>query len=289
MAKSRRRRDKRARRKALKGGNSAASGSNTPHEDSEAAKPQDASLLLRRRPKPADQYTGPISFLRVYAKHLRRYLMTGMLVWVPLIVTIWVSWWLIKTVGLNLEAFIERLVLRVNAVGFRVPSLHFLTWIHYMPGLGFLSAILLFLTTGFLARYLVTRRIIAFGEAVLGKIPLVNRVYVASQQIRDVFVNREGAVFQQVVLVEYPRRGLSAVGFVTSSERGIVQEASGKNLTAVFVPTTPNPTSGFLLYFPPEELAPLDISVEDAMKMIISGGAFIPGQQVEAESPPKAD
>jgi uncharacterized membrane protein len=111
----------------------------------------------------------------------------------------------------------------------------------------------------------------------VGKIPLISRVYLAVQQIRDVFVNREGAVFQQVVLLEYPRKGIQAVGFVTSDEQGIVQETTGKTLWAVFVPTTPNPTSGFLLYLPPDDLIPLDMSVEDAMKLIVSGGAYIPG------------
>jgi uncharacterized membrane protein len=145
-------------------------------------------------------------------------------------------------------------------------------------GTGLLLCILLFLCTGFLTRYIVGRKIIATGEMIVGKIPLISRVYLAVQQIRDVFVNREGAVFQQVVLLEYPRKGIMAVGFITSSDQGIVQETAGRKLNAVFVPTTPNPTSGFLLYLSPDELTPVDMTVEDAMKLIVSGGAYIPGR-----------
>jgi uncharacterized membrane protein len=118
-----------------------------------------------------------------------------------------------------------------------------------------------------------------WGEYLVGLIPGINRVYIASQQIRDVFVNRQGAVFQEVVMVEYPRPGLMVVGFVTSREQGIVQDALGTKMVAIFVPTTPNPTSGFLLYVPPKELTPLKISVEEAMKLIVSAGAYLPGTQ----------
>jgi len=244
----------------------------------------DMSGIFRRPTDPgATEYTGPITFLKVYLRQLRRHLMTGMLVWVPLIVTMWVLWWLIKTVGFNLERFIERMVGQINVLGERTEALSFLQSFNYTPGLGFLLAILLFLTTGFLTRYLVARRFIASGEQLLIKIPFISRVYLASQQIRDVFVRRDGAVFQQVVLLEYPRPGIVAVGFVTSTEQGVVQQTADLELTAVFVPTTPNPTSGFLLYIPPEDLTELDIGVEDAVKLIISGGAFIPGAKVSEE------
>lgn len=219
-----------------------------------------------------------LPFLKTYFRQLQRYLVTGLLVWIPLIITLWVSWWFIYAVGSRIEGFIKRLVEHLNEFGGRVPSFHFLTEFRYSPGLGFLTAILIFLITGFLTRYLVGRKLIASGEYVVRKIPLISRVYTAVQQIRDVFINREGAVFQEVVLIEYPRPGLLVVGFVTSREQGVVQKSAGRQLTAVFVPTTPNPTSGFLLYVPPEELIPLSISVEEAMKLIVSGGAYLPGE-----------
>lgn len=236
------------------------------------------------------EYNSLSSFMRVYFKQVQRYVMTGVMVWVPLFITIWVSWWFIsKIAGLIAVsmAFVEGYV---NRVGRRVDLLDFLEHFRFDSpvaslGTGFLLCILLFLCTGFLTRYLVGRKIIATGEMLVGKIPLISRVYLAVQQIRDVFVNREGAVFQQVVLLEYPRKGITAVGFVTSDEQGIVQQTTDKTLWAVFVPTTPNPTSGFLLYLSPEELTPMDMSVEDAMKLIVSGGAYIPGFTDPEEAP----
>ena len=228
------------------------------------------------------EYNSFSSFMRVYVKQVQRYVMTGIMVWVPLFITIWVSWWFVSKIAGVISVAMGHVEQYVNRVGERVSELTYLAHFKFdspvaSMGTGFLLCILLFLCTGFLTRYLVGRKIIATGEMLVGKIPLISRVYLAVQQIRDVFVNREGAVFQKVVLLEYPRKGITAVGFVTSDEQGIVQEATGKQLWAVFVPTTPNPTSGFLLYLPPEDLTPLDMTVEDAMKLIVSGGAYIPG------------
>lgn len=219
------------------------------------------------------------SFFRQYVRALRFYLVTGLLVWVPLIVTVWLTWWLFKNVGLGLENLIQNGYAALNEFGERVQGFSFLTGFVYKPGFGFLIALALFLTTGFLTRNLVGRRFINAGERILNRIPIISRFYRAVQQIRDVFVTREGTVFQQVCMVEYPRKGIHAVAFITSREQGIVHDALGKELHAVFVPTTPNPTSGFLLYFPPEEIVPISISVEDAMKLIISGGAYLPSEQ----------
>jgi len=237
------------------------------------------------------EYNGLSSFIRVYFKQVKRYVTTGVMVWVPLFITIWVAWIFISKIALAIRVSMTRVENYVRSVGERVPSLDFLQHFRFdsdfaSMGTGFLLAILLFLCTGFLTRYLVGRKIIETGEMLVGKIPLISRVYLAVQQIRDVFVNREGAVFQQVVLLEYPRKGIIAVGFVTSDEQGVVQKTSGRGLSAVFIPTTPNPTSGFLLYLDPDELTPMDMSVEDAMKLIVSGGAYIPGHNRPAE---KAD
>ncbi len=236
-------------------------------------------LPLRRRRRPKE--TGPKGFVKEFFRHIQRYMVTGLMVWVPLIVTVWVAWWVISNVGFGLERYIEQVLAYLTRLGDRIPSLRFLGFFHYTPGLGFLLAILLFLTTGFFARYLVGQRIIAYGELLVARIPFISRIYIAIQQIRDVFVSRDGTVFQEVVVIEYPRPELFAVGFVTSLEKGIVQRSMRRDLVAVFVPTTPNPTSGFLLYVPPDDLTRLDISVEDAMKLIISGGAFLPGRVEE--------
>lgn len=218
---------------------------------------------------------GFVGFLRRYFRALRFYLVTGVLVWIPLIVTVWLTWWLFTKVGLSLERFIANGFGWLNNLGARY-DISILQGFRYHPGAGFLVATALFLTTGFFARNLIGRRFISYGEKILNRIPLIRNVYRAVKQIRDVFVRRDGAVFQRVCLVEYPRKGVFAVAFVTSDEQGIVQEAVGKNMLSIFLPTTPNPTSGFLLYISEDETTPLPVSVEDAMKLIISAGAYLP-------------
>lgn len=237
--------------------------------------------LRLRKPLPPPK--GLRGFLLRYTRALRRDIVAGMLIWVPLIVTIWVMWWLITYIGFSANAAVEWGVTRLTTVGQRVPVLGFLSYLQYEPWLGFLLALLLFLSTGFVARYFIGRTVIDAAERLVVKVPLISRVYTAAKQIRDTFVNREGNVFQQVVLVEYPRSRVYAIGFITSEAQGIVQEVTRDHLTAVFVPTTPNPTSGFLLYVPTKELIILPISIEDAMKMTISGGAFTPERTSEAK------
>ena len=217
-------------------------------------------------------------FLRVYMRQLRRYVITGMLVWVPFIITLWVSWYLIVTFGFGIESFIQRLVLRINDLGYRFPAFGFLTHIQYYRGLGLLTSFLLFLVTGFLTRYLVMRQVISAGEGIVNRIPIASKVYKASQQIRDVFTAREGGVIQRVVVVEYPSPGMYALGFVISTTtRGAVAQAMGKELIPVFMIFTP-PTAGFLVNFEKEKVTPIDITTEDAMKLMMSGGAFEPAQ-----------
>lgn len=238
---------------------------------------------------PISERSGLVNFIRAYFRQMQRYVTTGVMVWVPLFITIWVSWLFISKITEMIKFSMDHVESYVNQLGTRFPTLDFLEHFRFDSpvaslGTGFLLAVLLFLCTGFLTRYLVGRKIIALAEWLVGKIPLISRVYLAVQQIRDVFVNREGAVFQQVVLIEYPRKGVLGVAFVTSSDQGVIQHTAGAEYLSVFVPTTPNPTSGFLLYLNPDEVTPLDMSVEDAMKLIVSGGAYIPDSKKPEKS-----
>lgn len=213
---------------------------------------------------------------------------TGLLIWVPLIITLWVSWIVLDKLVFGIERLIRTAILAVNALALEYPALGFLVPIRYRFGFGVLAVILLFMATGYLTRYIIGQRLIAFGERLVRFIPFINRVYQAVVQIRDVFVSREGAVFQKVCLVQYPRQGMLAVAFVTASEQGLIQEVAGRELVAVFVPTTPNPTSGYLVYLPSHEIQLLDITVEEAMKLIVSGGAYFPaGRGPAAVAPPE--
>ena len=221
-------------------------------------------------------------FFSEWWSQLWRYLVTGLLVWIPLIITLWVSWFFINKLTLGVEGLIRTIVTTLNSVGDRYEPLRFLSFIRYRFGLGFLISLALFLSTGFLTRYLVGRKIIALGERILERIPFIRRVYKAVQQIRDTFVGRQGAVFQRVCLVRFFHPDLQMIGFVTSMDNPMIRKATGTDLTAVFVPTTPNPTSGYLFYLRTEDIIILDMTVEEAMKCIVSGGTYLPNARASA-------
>jgi len=129
---------------------------------------------------------------------------------------------------------------------------------------------------GYLSKYLLGRIFISTMEKVLGKVPFLNTVYRSVQQIVETFGRENRAVFKEVCLVEYPRKGCYALGFITADTSSHIREKVEGELIYVFVPTTPNPTSGFLLLVPQDEIHRLDVSVGDGMKMLISGGAVVP-------------
>jgi uncharacterized membrane protein len=209
-----------------------------------------------------------------------RTMVAGLLVWVPLLITVWLMSFLINRFVFGAERQLKNMIDYLQAwaekLEGRYPPLALLEFIDYKYGMGIVLVICLFLGTGILTRHLIGRKIIALGERVVHFIPIVNRIYRAVQQIRDTFMNRQGAVFQAVCLVAYPRPGMLAVAFVTCNDQELIKELTGQRLIAVFVPTTPNPTSGYLIYVPPQDITYLDISIEDAMKLIVSAGAYVP-------------
>ncbi len=191
-------------------------------------------------------------------KYLRRYFFTGLLVLVPTAVTGWLVWKIFITIDNLIEPFQKKF-----------PLID-------IPGIGFVIVLLLILITGFLAGNLVGRRVIAGGERLLNRLPLIRRIYTASKELSEVFLGEKKTAFQRVVLIRYPHRDSFAMAFVTNEGIDYYNKAVGEDLVAVFIPTTPNPTSGFLLMIPKRETFPMDVSVEEAMKMVISGGAFAP-------------
>lgn len=129
---------------------------------------------------------------------------------------------------------------------------------------------------GFFSRYALGKFVFGIGEKLISTIPLVNTVYTTVKQIVDTFSEQQKAIFQKVVMIEYPRPGCYAIGFLTSESRGEIQARTGKEVVNVFVPTTPNPTSGFLLILPREDVTDLEMNIGEGMKLIISGGAVTP-------------
>lgn len=185
---------------------------------------------------------------------IKKYFVAGALVLVPLAVTLWVF----KTIALWSEGFVETfLPIRLKEI----------TLFGYeIPGLGLLLTFLLILLTGILTRLYLGKKLIAIGDWLIHKIPVGRGIYSSMKQLLQAVMLGGGKNFQQVVLVEFPKEGSAMIGFVTG------KNALFPDKISVFVPTTPNPTSGFLLILSPDKVTPLDITPEQAFKLIVSGG-----------------
>ena len=146
---------------------------------------------------------------------------------------------------------------------------------------------------GYGSRFVLGRIILVGLERLLDRVPFINTVYRTVKQIVDTFGQQEKAVFQEVVLIEYPRKRCYVLGFLTSTAMGETQASTGEHIVNVFVPTTPNPTSGFLLMLPEKDITRLQMNIADGMKLIISGGAVIPdpktGDSVSINNPTHAE
>ncbi len=197
-------------------------------------------------------------------KRIRNYFVTGVVVLLPVIVTWQVLVWLFNAV----DGLLRGVVARVFG--------------HSVPGLGLAVTLLVVFMVGLLAANYFGRRLIHYGEAVMRRTPIVRSVYATIRQITDAFVSRDQAAFKHVCLVEYPRRGMYSLGFITSPAPGELGRRTNADLVGVFIPTTPNPTSGFLLYVPRAEVILLDMPVEDGLKAIISGGVVVPREKAPA-------
>lgn len=144
--------------------------------------------------------------------------------------------------------------------------------------------LLLITLLGYLSRYFIAKYVFSLGERFLNNVPIINTVYTSVKQIVQTFSSQNKAVFQKVVLIEFPKEGCHALGFLTGDAKGEVQHKSGDFLQNVFVPTTPNPTSGFLVMIKSEDIQVLDMTVGQGMKLIVSGGAVAPHYPPVSES-----
>jgi uncharacterized membrane protein len=145
-----------------------------------------------------------------------------------------------------------------------------------IPGLGAILAFLVLLTTGILAANLLGKRLVSLYESVLNRIPFVRAVYSGVKHFTEVVFSDSATSFKKVLLIEYPRRGMYCIAFQTSENLREVQDRTNEFVVSVFLPTTPNPTSGFILFVPRQDIIELDMSIEDALKMIISLGVVVP-------------
>tara|TARA_B100001146_G_scaffold149975_1_gene131801 strand:+ start:1894 stop:2535 length:642 start_codon:yes stop_codon:yes gene_type:complete len=194
-------------------------------------------------------------------QRLRNYFLTGLVAAAPVAITIWVAMWFVQSVDSWFAPFIP------NALRELPFSL---------PGLGLIAALLLLTTLGFLTANFFGRAIIGYGESLVDRLPLIRGIYSTLKQIFETVATQSDKNFKSVVLFEYPRKDIWAIGFVTTEAKGEISEKKDNNLLCIFAPTTPNPTSGYLLFVPKEDTVALDMSVEDAAKLIISAGLVIP-------------
>jgi len=146
----------------------------------------------------------------------------------------------------------------------------------HLPGLGIIITLILIFTVGLVTKSYLGKKLVSLGERMVGKIPLVRGIYNALKQLVDAVFSDKGQSFKKAVLIEYPREGLYSIAFVTGVSRGEVQVKTAQKCVNVFVPTTPNPTSGFYIMVPESDAIGLDMSVEEAFTLIISGGIVSP-------------
>jgi uncharacterized membrane protein len=197
---------------------------------------------------------------------IRGYFLAGLLVIVPLGAVIFVISVILRLMDRALSVIPQRFHPEAY-LSFKI------------PGLGLVLFITLVLITGILVKNYVGRRVVDFGEYMVSKIPLVRPLYVAVKQLILAIFGDTHDAFKRVVLVEYPRKGVYSLAFVTARTSGEIQEQVGIKMLSIFLPTTPNPTSGFFLVLPEEDTIPLSMSVEEAFKLLISGGVVEPGKK----------
>ena len=196
-------------------------------------------------------------------KHLRRYLVAGLLVWIPLGVTIFILRVLIGLMDRTL-LLIPQQYRPEEWFGFTI------------PGLGLILTLLVLLITGLLAANIVGRSMVGLWESMLDRIPVVRSVYSAAKNFAEIVFSDSGQSFKKVLLIEYPRKGIYSLAFQTATNLGEVQGRTGEEMVCTFVPTTPNPTSGYIIILPKKDIIELDMEIDEALKMIISLGVVVP-------------
>ncbi len=194
---------------------------------------------------------------------LRTYFLTGFIITAPLVITVYLIWTLIEWVDSWVIPYIPEIYNPDNYLPFHV------------PGFGLLAAIFLITIVGFLTANIIGKSIVSWGEGLLGRMPLVRNIYNGLKQIFETVLSDQTGSFQEVGLIEYPRKGLWAIVFISTATKGEVDnrlKSVDQDTFSVFLPTTPNPTSGFLLFVPKQDVTILSMSVEDAAKLVISAG-----------------
>jgi uncharacterized membrane protein len=211
---------------------------------------------------------------RTVLGHFRRLFLTGMAIILPLIITIWV----LKLLFDLVHGVTTPLILRILALA-HFPYIDDPAFSTYAaPLIGFVITVLLVMLVGVLATNLLGRQVVAAFDRLMLRIPLIKGIYGAARQLLDAFHTKSDS-FQRVVAVEYPSRGIYTLGFVTRDSTTLLSAKQGRDLKGhalIFMPTSPNPTSGWLVAVPDDRMIPLDMTIEEGAKMIVSGGLVLP-------------
>ncbi len=202
-------------------------------------------------------------------RFFKRYFITGLLIWIPLIITVWVINLLIGT----LESIVPSFLSSRSLFGVQ------------LPGFQLVLVLLVVFLTGLLGANIIGQALVARWEMLLGRIPLVRSIYNSVKQVSDTVLAPHGQAFREAVLVQYPRPGSWTIAFLTGAPSGEVATRLGGDYVSVYVPTTPNPTSGFFLMMPRGDVQFLDMTVDAALKYVISMGVVAPIPKVPGDAP----
>ncbi len=213
---------------------------------------------------------GPGLFARIRSSFL-----TGIVVIAPVGVTIWLIWTVIGWIDGVVLPFVPQTIQPEEYIGIN------------LRGVGVIIFLIFTVLVGWIAKGILGRSLIHFAEGLVNRMPVVRSIYSGIKQISETVFAQTERSFEKACLIQYPRRGIWAIGFVSTMAKGEIAERAetGTGLMSVFLPTTPNPTSGFLLYFPVEDVIILDMTVEDAAKLVISAGLVYPNDKDPTQPP----
>ncbi|MDS9947434.1 MAG: DUF502 domain-containing protein [Planktomarina sp.] len=212
---------------------------------------------------------------------MRSNFLTGLIIITPIALTIWLIWSVVGWIDARVWAIVpdayqpHRYIQTLYNIQISEQ--------YDIPGIGLVVFLVFTIFVGWMGKGFVGRSLIRWAERVVNRMPVVRSVYSGAKQIAETVLNKKNNSFDKACLIEYPRKGIWAIGFVSTKARGEIANLSpeGKELISIFVPTTPNPTSGFLLFFPSTDIRELDMSVEDAAKLVISAGLVYPNELSE--------
>lgn len=200
-----------------------------------------------------------------FGARMRGYMLTGVLVTAPVLLTVYLGWSFIEL----MDDWVAPLIPQTYNPQTYLPF--------HLPGLGLMIAVVVLVILGWVTQGLLGRVFTRISDRIFGRMPIMRGIYGALKQIFETVFAKQSDAFRKVVLLEYPRKGIWVMGFVTGTTKGDIQDKTEGKMINVFVPTTPNPTSGFLLFTTADQLIELDMTVEQGMKMLISAGIVAPG------------